>query len=75
MSGTVEEGDDGQGDLLDVLPAGTTLPSYELILGQGLSASPTGRAALPSTATSPSRNICRPTLALPTGRPVLLVVS
>ena len=32
-----EEGDDGQGDLLDVLPAGTSLRGYELksILGQG----------------------------------------
>ena len=37
MSGTVEEDDDGQGDLLDVLPAGTTLPGYELksLLGHG----------------------------------------
>ena len=38
MSGVAdEEGDVGQGDLLDVLPAGTTLPGYELksLLGHG----------------------------------------
>src|SRR5262249_25398678 len=38
MSGVAEEeGDGGQGELLDVLPPGTVLPGYELksILGQG----------------------------------------
>ena len=63
MSGVAEEeGDDGQGDLLDVLPAGTTLPGYELksLLGQGAFGITYRARDLTLDATSPSRNTCRP---------------